>query len=348
MSGRNGDQVTYLEAKFDNPQAETLANGDKLTGLSTLKASTYDISASCNLTCEGCLFFAREGGVPFDQGDDAAWEARFAAEAARGVNFVYLAGAEPSMVPQRIASAWRHIKAGVVFTNGTRRIDPAIGYRIHVSLWGLGEMAATLRGGDSVEKALRNYARDPRAVFVLTISRANLHQIGDVTRRVAEAGGLLTFSYFSPTLAYQRHLGGGTDATEYMRLDDDMRLTETDLSHARSEIEAAMTTHPETVRYSLEYDDWVRQPGDRLYAYDAGGVATNCGNRLSGVHRHYTHDGQASTDKCCSPNLDCRECRAYAMAMGTFVSRPQTERDARRARLRAMRLWYELFMPLEG
>ena len=326
----------------------TPLQADRLAGLSTLKASNYDISATCNLTCEGCLFFAREGGVPFDQGDDAAWEARFAAEAARGVNFAYLAGAEPSMVPQRIAAAWRHIKAGVIFTNGTRRIDPDIGYRIHVSLWGLGEMAATLRGGDSVAKALRNYGRDPRAVFVLTISRANLHQIGEVARRVAEAGGKLTFSYFSPTLAYQRNLGKGTATSDYMRLDDDMRLSADDLAKARTGIEAAMTAHPDTVRYSLDYDDWVRQSGDALYAIDAEGLATNCGNRLSSVHRHYTHDGQPSTGKCCSPNLDCRECRAYAMAMGTFVSRPQTDRNARRARLRAMRLWYDLFMPLDG
>jgi len=115
-----------------------------------LKASNYDLSNTCNLTCEGCLYFARSSSGPAHDGIDAEWEALFAAEAARGINFAYIAGAEPALQPARLQSAWRHIKTGVIFTNGTRKIDPDIGFRIHVSLWGIGETAKELRGADGL------------------------------------------------------------------------------------------------------------------------------------------------------------------------------------------------------
>lgn len=339
--------MTYLQTRFPDDAAAQPQPGGKGPALSRFKGGNYDVSSNCNLTCEGCLFFARADGVPLDRDGGDDWDALFAGEAARGVNFAYIAGAEPSLVPGRLAAAWRHIKAGVIFTNGTRRIDPAIGFRIHVSLWGLDELAATLRGGDSVAKALRNYASDPRAVFAFTISRENLHQVQEVTRRVAEAGGKLTFSYFSPTEIYQTQAGRVT-GNDYMRLDESIRLSAADLSRARTEIEAAMAAHPETVIYSLDYDDWVRQPGERLYDLDENGIARDCGNRLSPEHRHYTHDGKPSGGKCCLPNLDCRDCRAYAPALGTFVTRSTTDPEARRARLRALRIWYRLFMPLDA
>ncbi|MFD1508593.1 hypothetical protein [Lacimonas salitolerans] len=316
------------------------------------QGSSYDISATCNLTCEGCLFFARADVSDIPQGRDADWARLFAAEAARGVNFAYIAGAEPSMVPTRLRAAWDHIKAGVIFTNGTRAIDPAIGYRIHVSLWGLGDTSTSLRGADVTAKALRLYARDPRAVFSFVITAANIHEIVPVARLCADHGARLTYSYFSPTDLYQGRdqattQAGTAEAGDYMRLDDDLRMGPAEFADARAQIVTAMGQFPDTVRYSLHYNDWITQPDDRLWQLDAQGIAVDCGNRLSETHRHYAADATPNVGKCCTPNIDCAECRAYAMGMGTYVSRLRAFRHERAAWLEGLRIWFELFMPLE-
>src|SRR5690606_25585328 len=63
-----------------------------------LAGSNYDVSRVCNLRCEGCLFFEGDDFQSHaDDRSDAEWDAFFAAEAARGVNFPYFAGAEPAL-----------------------------------------------------------------------------------------------------------------------------------------------------------------------------------------------------------------------------------------------------------
>jgi hypothetical protein len=49
--------------------------------------------------------------------------------------------------------------------------------------------------------------------------------------------------------------------------------------------------------------------------------ATDCGNRNTSRHRHVRADLSANLSKCCSPNIDCKDCRIYGMATGTAVSR---------------------------
>ena len=49
--------------------------------------------------------------------------------------------------------------------------------------------------------------------------------------------------------------------------------------------------------------------------------ALDCGTRNTARHRHVRADLSTSASKCCSPNVDCRTCRLYAMAAGTGVSR---------------------------
>lgn len=323
--------------------------------IAKLVASNYDISNTCNLTCEGCLYFARTAAMPKGDGEDANWEALFRSEAARGVNFAYLAGAEPSLTPNRIRSAWKHIKGGVVFTNGTRKIPADVGFRIHVSLWGMDDTSAELRGANVNQKAYRNYAGDPRAVFVFTINALNIHEIVPVAQACASHGLKLTYSYYSPTDAYQNHVvgtGPSTD-TEYLRISSaahDLRHTDATFRAARSEIDKAMATYPETVRYSMHYNDWVTQPITALWDMDDTGVAINCGNRQTDSRRHFGPDATQDDGKCCSPNLDCSECRAYAVALGTYLLRGHDfvrDPDAHRQWLETVQIWSELFMPLE-
>lgn len=321
-----------------------------------LRGSNYDISNTCNLTCEGCLYFARDTALPTETREtDRDWEELFRREAARGINFAYLAGAEPSLVPQRIRAAQAHIPNGVVFTNGTRRIDDDIRFRIHVSLWGLDDNSGRLRGADVNDKAFRNYRGDRRAVFVFTINARNTDEIVEITRRCAEAGVTLTFNFFSPTETYNAFIeAGGRAETEYLRLgrpEYDPRHSPASLARARAEIVRAMGLYPGTIKYSLHYNDWISQPTEALWDLDADNIAINCGNRLTRTHRHYAADASLNDGKCCSPNIDCRECRAYAMGFGTYLTRHQDfARDPQdfMAWHEGWQIWADLFMPLDS
>ncbi|MCB1340435.1 MAG: hypothetical protein KDK24_05090 [Pseudooceanicola sp.] len=321
-----------------------------------LKSSSYDVSNECNLTCEGCLYFARPAGQRREKGTDAAaWDRLFAQEAARGINFVYLAGAEPSLALPSVRAAARHIPRGVVFTNGTRKIPRDIPYRLHISLWGLGEHSAELRGADVTAKALRNYRDDPRVVFVFTVTAENIHEIHPAAGLCRDHGVVLTYNYFSPTLEYGRYLDGqaGQD-NQYFRLRDQgptLRHDNASFARARAEIARAQAEFPKTVRYSMHYNDWITQPLSSLMTFDAEGIAVDCGNRLTDWHRHYEADATTSSEKCCSPNVDCRECRGYAMGLATYFKsflRFRNDPGELANWLDGLAIWADLFLPRDG
>jgi hypothetical protein len=335
-----------------SPARRLLALRKRLT---RFKGSNYDISNRCNLKCEGCLYFSK----PVDQritteAKISAWDDLFRAEAARGINFAYLAGAEPSMVPEHIERAVAHIPQGVIFTNGTKSISSDISYRIHVSMWGLGETNAALRGADVNRKALRNYAGDPRALFTFTISALNIDQIVEAARLCNDNGVDITFSFYSATEQYNRQIAQSTDSVDpYFRVgtaDNDPRHTQVSLALARERIVDAMALFPETVVYSLHYNDWISQPIDKIYAFDEAGVATNCGNRLSNGFEHFTSDATRSRGKCCSPNLDCKDCRAYAMGWATYFNRFKAfkgDSDNLEAWIDGLYTWARMYLPKE-
>lgn len=315
-----------------------------------LVTSNYDISDRCNLRCEGCLFFAGDDYKNYrPETDLARWDAFFRLEAERGVNFGYFAGAEPSLELARLRAAHAHIDKGVVFSNGLVAIPRDITYRIHISLWGDDAASVDLRGAGN-RKAFANYAGDPRAVFVFTINALNIDTILAATQAVYEAGSTITFSLFSPTLKYA-DASKALDAADanYFRHRDDAEspvLSAAAMARAGAAIEDARRRYPATVRYAPQYHAWITRPGD-LYELDAEGVATNCGNRLTGHHRHYNVDQSATDAKCCSPNLDCRDCRAYAMGYASYLKDKVSPRfDGAEAPewLDVWTLWAELFL----
>jgi len=166
--------------------------------------SSYDISNICNLRCEGCLYFSDiDRSEKLAVSELAQWNNFFKAEAARGINFAYLAGAEPALTPERISACHDHIPYGVVFSNGSRKIHANINYRIHVSLWGDENSSKLYRDG-------------------------NMHNKG---------------------------------------------------------------------------------------------IAIDCANRLNNWHRHYNADLSQNSGKCCSANIDCKDCRAYAIKLGTYLTK---------------------------
>ncbi|MDO5604784.1 MAG: hypothetical protein Q4G25_06440 [Paracoccus sp. (in: a-proteobacteria)] len=315
-----------------------------------LRSSNYDISTTCNLRCEGCLFFSGAGDEAHQsETDPARWDGFFAAEARRGINYAYLGGAEASLTPERIAACHTHIPMGVIFTNGTKRIAPEVSYRIHVSVWGDETTSRLYRGGEGNMRALRNYQGDARAVFVLTLNALNLGEVDRVARACRDHGVRLTFSIFSPTLDYgARMVAGGR--TDYFRFsgagEADMRLRPEGLARARAVMMKAAADYPGTVRIAPDYIDWIT--GQGLYDLDAQGVARDCGNRLTRWHRHFNADMSENAGKCCTPNLDCRDCRAYAMGMASYLARKKLRRADPENWLAVWQHWASLFLPLDA
>lgn len=322
-----------------------------------LRTSNYDISSICNLRCEGCLFFSGADEASLTATEDLGlWQAFFHAEAARGINFAYVAGAEPSLTPDRIRACHDHIPMGAIFTNGTKRIDPDISYRIHVSLWGNEARSELYRGASVNRRAMRNYAGDPRAIFVMTLNRLNLAEIPEVAAACADHGVVLTFSLFSPTTDYNQRMaaaGAGENAaahagkTDYFRFSSqaqDMRFDAATLARAHDAMLEAAAAFPGTVKISPAYLRWVTQGGS-LYTLDAEGLATDCGNRLTLGHRHHNPDLSRNSGKCCSPNLDCRDCRAYAMSLATYFRR---RRQMPEDWAEVWTFWADCFLPVAG
>lgn len=316
-----------------------------------LVTSNYDIADRCNLHCEGCLFFAGNDYKKYRATNDLGlWRAFFQSERARGVNFGYFAGAEPSLELERLRIGHECIARGVVFSNGLVRIPDDIGFKIHISLWGNEAQSIDLRGAGNV-KSLRNYAGDPRAIFVYTISGSNIDGIHEVAERLHDDGSRLTFNLFSPTTKY---LDGDEaldeDDLKYFRhraVDSSPILSPAQIARATDAIMRARRDFPSTVLYSDHFHRWLVRPLG-LYEIDpTTGIATNCGNRLSQRHRHYNVDLSATVAKCCSPNIDCSQCRAYAPSYATFLleqATPRIRTEAKAEWLEVWDIWTKLFL----
>jgi hypothetical protein len=316
-----------------------------------LVTSNYDITDRCNLRCEGCLFFAGDDYKKYrSSGDIETWQKFFRSENERGINFGYFAGAEPSLELGRLRAAHEHIARGVVFSNGLVKIPDDISYRIHISLWGSENQSLDLRGA-GIQKALRNYENDDRAVFVVTVTSTSVETLYDVSKSISDYGGIITFNLFSPTTKYlAEHAVIEDSDKQYFRRShavDSPILSDSDIARATEQILRAKRDFPTTVVYSTYFHNWLTRPGG-LYQLDpVTGIAMNCGNRLSERHRHYNVDLSATEAKCCSPNIDCSQCRAYAQSYATFLK----EKASPRLRpaisdewLEVWRIWARLFI----
>jgi hypothetical protein len=290
-----------------------------------IRPSQYDLSNTCNLVCEGCLFFAGsdyEGHVPVT--DLEQIDRFFAAEAARGVNYAEVAGAEPSLVESKLVLMSRHIPRGVIYTNGTRKLTRELNYRLQISLWGLPEESAKLRGADIFAKQVRNYGNDPRAIFVYTITSQNVNSIPEMARLCADKGLRLSFNHYSPTGDYLNRLSDEKiDRSDYFRFSDsqdNLLLGPSDLARSQALIGEAMENYPQFILYNHHFNQWVHR-AEGLYDIDpTTGIATNCAARVTPSYRHFHVDLQdAGEVKCCTPNIDCQSCRLYAQSLGSIL-----------------------------
>lgn len=274
-----------------------------------LRESTYDMTNRCNIRCDGCYYYEGDKQFAQENRDPEAWRALMRAEKARGITYVVLAGAEPSLVPELCAVCHQEMPLGAVATNGLIRMPPAIGYKIHISVWGSDETSLAIRKAKNMlRRQIDNYRGDPRAVYVYTFTRENLDQAEAVVRTLAAEGCRLTFNMFSAPVGYAGSLRHTADSLRQCRkimLDLLARYPQTVLFSPYS---AVAHTHPLGLH--------------ELYgcSYPRMNPSTDIG--LGRSFRQYRADLSWDRDAaCCVPDTDCPDCRHYASGSAVVTAR---------------------------
>jgi len=172
-----------------------------------LRESTYDMTNRCNIRCNGCYYYEGEKQFARENRDVEAWRSLMLAEKERGITFVVLAGAEPSLVSDLCQVCYDVIPLGAIATNGLKLIAPSINYRIHVSVWGSDATSLSTRAaGNMLKRQIENYRDDPRAVWVYTFTRNNIAEADQVVETLAENNCKATFNIFSAPVGYSGDL----------------------------------------------------------------------------------------------------------------------------------------------
>ncbi len=306
-----------LQAKSEKPWkfADLLADPavrdrwEKVRRYFFLRESTYDMTRRCNIRCEGCYYYKGEKQRTADNTDPAAWRALMEAEKARGVTFVVLAGAEPSLVPELCRVCHEVIPLGAIATNGMIPIPEDVSYRIHVSVWGNDATSArTRRAEGMLDRQMENYGGDPRAVFVYTFTRSNIGEARQVAERLSANGCRLTFNMFSAPVGYNGPLRHDAES----------------LYRTRLEMMALLRDFPDTALSSPYH---IVAHTHQLGLHDLFGCSYPRMNPANDVglgrsFRQYRTDLTWDRDAaCCVPDTDCPDCRHYAAGSAVVTAR---------------------------
>jgi MoaA/NifB/PqqE/SkfB family radical SAM enzyme len=299
------------EWKFAELTADPVVNArwQKVRKYFFLRESTYDMTSRCNIRCEGCYYFEGEKQFTAENRDPEAWRHLMRAEKARGITFVVLAGAEPSLVPELCQACFEIIPLGAIATNGVKRMPASVGYKIHVSVWGNDATSLAVRKAkDLLARQIGNYRGDPRAVFVYTFTRHNIDEAREVAERLAAEGCRLTFNMFSAPVGYT----------------GDLRHTQKSLVQVRQTMLDLIRAYPEQVLYSpynavahthsLGLNDLYKCPYPRRNPSEDLGL----GRSFRQYRTDLTWDRAAA---CCVPDTDCHDCRHYAAGSAIVTSK---------------------------
>lgn len=292
------------------------------------KSHNYDLTSRCNLFCEGCFYFEGDDYKRAREVSDVAeWEKFFRDQAAAGVTFGFFAGAEPGLAQDRLVVAAQHIRRGSVNTNGTIRIRADIPYSIQISVWGDDDTTRHFRGGNVFWKSVRNFTGDSRARYVFTVNPQNIGQIPAVTKVMQEHGLRILFNYFSPTTSYLDKLAvHAKNDSKYFRIsstENNLTFDADSLARARDQVNEMIIRFPDAVIQNRAYNDALTTPAGLYQINPHTGVATNCNGRNFKWHQSYRADMAPSDAKCCTPNVDCSQCRLYSIALVSLIFQPE-------------------------
>jgi MoaA/NifB/PqqE/SkfB family radical SAM enzyme len=274
-----------------------------------LRESTYDMANRCNIKCEGCYYYEGDKQFARENRDPQAWRDLMRAEKERGITYVVLAGAEPSMAAELCEVCYQEMPLGTIATNGLKIIPESIRYKLHISVWGNDETSLKIRNAKNMlGRQIKNYKGDPRAVFIYTFTCNNIDQVYEVAANLAENDCKLTFNMFSAPVGYDgslRHTADSLDKTRKTMIDLLLKYPENLLF---SYYNAVAHTH----RYGLH----------DLYAcsYPRMNPSTDIG--LGRSFRQYRTDLSWNREAaCCVPDTDCVDCRHYASGSAVVTAR---------------------------
>ncbi|MFO7570896.1 MAG: hypothetical protein R6W75_14000 [Smithellaceae bacterium] len=274
-----------------------------------LRESTYDMSNRCNIRCDGCYYYEGDKQFAVENLNVEDWRNLMRAEKARGITYVVLAGAEPSLVPELLDVCYSEMPLGSIATNGFKKIPESVGYKLHISVWGNDETSLkTRKAKNLLKKQIENYARDPRAVFVYTFTRENIDEVHDVAADLVAADCKLTFNVFSSPMGYEGPL----------------RHDDRSLRRTRQAMTDLLCRYPKHVLFSLYNAVAHTSPAGLHDLYSCSYPRCNASQDI-GLGRSFR---QYRTDlnwdrsvACCVPDTDCADCRHYAAGSAVVTAR---------------------------
>ena len=306
-----GTAADRTEWKFSEILAdpEIRARWEKVRNYFFLRESTYDMTNRCNIRCDGCYYYEGRKQFADENKDPAAWRKLMRAEKVRGITYVVLAGAEPSLVPELCEVCHREMPLGSIASNGLKRIPASVNYKIHISVWGNDQTSLKVRKAPNMlRKQIKNYKDDPRAVFVYTYTRENIDQAHEVAEALSAQECMLTFNVFSAPVGYEGPL----------------RHTAESLGRTRKSMIELLSMYPDHILFS-HYNVVAhthRKSLHDLYAcsYPRMNPSTDIG--LGRSFRQYRADLTWDRDvACCVPDTDCSDCRHYAAGSAVVTAR---------------------------
>lgn len=285
------------------------ARWEKVRKYFFLRESTYDMTNRCNIRCDGCYYYEGDKQFAPENGSPEDWRALMQAEKARGITYVVLAGAEPSLVLALLEVCYAEMPLGSIATNGFKKIPESVGYKIHISVWGNDETSEKTRGARHLlERQIENYKNDPRAVFVYTFTRENIEEAQGVAAQLVAAGCKMTFNVFSSPVGYAGPLRHDADS----------------LLKTREMMMTLLNRYSKHVLFSAY--NAVAHTSDRglhdLYrcSYPRCNPSQDIG--LGRSFRQYRTDlNWDRSVACCVPDTDCGDCRHYAAGSAVVTAR---------------------------
>jgi MoaA/NifB/PqqE/SkfB family radical SAM enzyme len=274
-----------------------------------LRESTYDMTNRCNIRCDGCYYYEGDKQFAVENLSPEDWRALMQAEKARGITYVVLAGAEPSLVPELLEVCYAEMPLGSIATNGFKKIPESVGYKIHISAWGNDETSWRIRKAKNLlKKQIENYKSDPRAVFVYTFTKENINEVDEIASQLIDNDCQLTFNMFSSPVGY-----GGP-----------LRHDAGSLVHTRAKMITLLEKYPKNVLFSV-YNAVAHTHKKGLHdlyscSYPRCNPSQDIG--LGRSFRQYRTDlNWDRSVACCVPDTDCPDCRHYAAGSAVVTAR---------------------------
>ncbi len=311
ITPNSNNQTGQKDYKFSDLIAppEVRERWEKVRKYFFLRESTYDMTNRCNIRCNGCYYYEGEKQFTEENRDVEAWRQLMLQEKERGITFVVLAGAEPSLVPELCQVCFDEMPLGCIATNGLKLIPRATDYKIHISAWGTDATSLeTRQAKDMLQRQIDIYKDDPRAIWVYTFTRYNIAESADVVETLARHDCKVTFNIFSAPVGYT----------------GDLHHTPTSLEYTRKATADLMAQFPDHVVYS-HYNIVAHTHTHGLhhlfgcsYPRQNPSEDVGLGRSFRQFRTDLTWDREAA---CCVPDTECADCRHYAAGSAVVTAR---------------------------